>query len=70
MDRNVGGLDRSARIVVGSLLAAAGLIVALGYWQLGTAVGVGALLVGAILLVTGATRKCPINAAAGIDTTN
>ena len=70
MDKNVGGMDRSARIVVGALLAVAGIVVALGYWELGTLLGAGAIVVGAVLLVTGATQKCPINSVAGVDTTD
>jgi hypothetical protein len=69
MDRNVGGLDRSARIVVGGLLAIAGIAAVIGYWEIGAAIGAGALVVGVVLLVTGTTQKCPINSAAGIDTT-
>ncbi|MFB6229072.1 MAG: DUF2892 domain-containing protein [Halobacteriales archaeon] len=69
MKKNVGGLDRSARIVIGALLGIAGLVVALGFWELGTVVGIGALVVGAVLLVTGTTQKCPINSAVGVDTT-
>jgi hypothetical protein len=69
MNRNVGGLDRSARLIVGSILAIAGIVVAAGFWELGTVVGAGALVVGAVLLVTGATQKCPLNSVAGVDTT-
>lgn len=69
MNRNVGGLDRSARLIVGSILAIAGIVVAAGFWELGTLVGAGALVVGAVLLVTGATQKCPLNSVAGVDTT-
>ncbi len=69
MNKNVGGLDRSARLVVGSILAIAGIVVAAGFWELGTVIGAGALVVGAVLLVTGATQKCPLNSVAGVDTT-
>lgn len=69
MDKNVGGLDRSARIVIGGLLAIAGIAAVIGNLEIGTAIAVGALVVGAILFVTGTTQKCPINSAAGIDTT-
>lgn len=68
MEKNVGGLDRTARIVVGALLVLAGVAGLLELWAVGLAVGVIALLVGIILFVTGTTQKCPINDAAGIDT--
>ncbi|MFP4627307.1 MAG: YgaP family membrane protein [Natronomonas sp.] len=69
MEKNVGGLDRTARFVVGIVLGIAGIVILAGYWTLGTTIGALALVVGLILLVTGATQTCPINQAAGIDTT-
>lgn len=69
MNRNVGGLDRTARIVIGVLAVVAGVAAVAGYLAAGAAIGAVALVVGAILLVTGTTQKCPINEAAGIDTT-
>lgn len=69
MNRNVGGIDRTGRIVIGTLAVLAG-IAALGdYVAVGTAFGGVAVVVGAILLLTGTTQKCPINQATGIDTT-
>jgi hypothetical protein len=69
MDKNVGGIDRTGRIVVGIVIAIAGLAALTGYWTAGAVIGGLALVIGAILLVTGTTQKCPINEAAGIDTT-
>lgn len=69
MKRNVGGLDRTARIAIGTLGVLAGIIAFAGYLALGTVVAGVALVVGVILLVTGTTQKCPINEAVGIDTT-
>ncbi|MXR19244.1 YgaP family membrane protein [Halobacterium bonnevillei] len=69
MDKNVGGIDRTGRIVIGVILAIAGIAALAGYWAAGAAAGAVALIVGAILFVTGTTQKCPINEAAGIDTT-
>jgi hypothetical protein len=69
MKRNVGGLDRTARIAIGTLAVLAGIIAFAGYLALGTVVAGVALVVGVILLVTGTTQKCPINEAVGIDTT-
>ena len=69
MERNVGGIDRIARIAIGVLAVAAGLAALAGLWEIGVVVAGVAILVGIILLVTGTTQKCPINEAAGIDTT-
>ena len=60
MDKNVGGLDRTARLTVGSLLVLAAVAGLLGVFELGLTVGLLGLLVGAILLVTGAAERCPI----------
>lgn len=69
MDKNVGGLDRTARIVIGILLVIGAAAAFAGYTTWGATIAGAALVVGAILLVTGTTQKCPINQAAGIDTT-
>ena len=72
MRRNVGGLDRGARVVVGIALALASMgIVVLG-GDLGQTLqlvaAAVALLLAAILLATAGSRKCPINSALGRDT--
>lgn len=69
MKRNVGGIDRTARLVIGTLAILAGITAFAGYLALGTVIASVALVVGVILLVTGTAQKCPINEAAGIDTT-
>jgi len=69
MNKNVGGIDRIARIVIGVLAVVAGAAIVGGVWELGVVVGAVALVIGAILFVTGTTQKCPLNEAAGIDTT-
>jgi hypothetical protein len=69
---NVGGTDRRVRAVAG--VALVGLAAAVSTLDTGAgpvlAVGLPlvALLVGAELLVTATLRRCPVNAAAGIDT--
>jgi hypothetical protein len=68
MDRNVGNTDRIVRIVAGLLLAVAGVAAVAGYWAAGLTIGLLGLAVGAILLVTGTTQRCPIDAGAGIST--
>ncbi|MFB6152912.1 MAG: DUF2892 domain-containing protein [Halodesulfurarchaeum sp.] len=69
MEKNVGGIDRTGRIIIGIIVAIAGMAAIVGYWKVGSVIGALAFLVGAILFVTGTTQKCPINEAAGIDTT-
>jgi len=73
MKQNVGGYDRLARFVVGPLLivvgvAALGGLVTLASGTLGLVAAGVAVLAGAILTVTAATRKCPLNAAIGLNT--
>ncbi len=68
MDKNVGGLDRTGRLIVGGIVILAALASFAGFYQLGLGIGLAAILVGGILLVTGTTRKCPLNQAAGINT--
>jgi len=69
MEPNVGGFDRTARLVVGAVLVVASAAAFLAEWELALFVGLMLLLAGALLLLTGTTRKCPVNRAAGIDTT-
>lgn len=74
MEKNVGGIDRIARLVVGPILILAGvagyaglLVLAVGPLpQTLTAVIV--FLVGTILLVTGLARTCPMNRLLGVNT--
>ncbi|ELY81902.1 MULTISPECIES: DUF2892 domain-containing protein [Natrinema] len=73
MQTNVGGFDRGARLVVGPLLviigiAALGGVVSLTAGTLGLALATIALVAGAVLTTTAVTRKCPMNARFGIDT--
>ncbi len=74
MDKNVGGLDRKARLVGGPVLVALGVALAANVINIGLTGTVGlaltalVLVAGAIFLVTGTTQKCPANDLAGIDT--
>lgn len=61
MDKNVGGVDRRLRILGGIALLAYALR-ATGFRR------VGALVVGADLLLTAAIQRCPGNELFGIDT--
>jgi len=63
MKSNVGGIDRTGRIIVGVLLLVIGLVAPLDMtWR------VVALVVAAVALVTAAVRFCPANALLGVNT--
>ncbi len=63
MKRNVGGMDRTLRFVVGVVLLIVGLAAPLEMtWR------IVALVIAAIALVTASVRFCPLNAAFGINT--
>ena len=70
MKKNVGGIDRTGRIIIGAIVVIAGIAAFAGYFAVGAVIGAVAVVIGAILLVTGTTQKCPINSAIGIDTTD
>lgn len=69
MNKNVGGIDRMGRFVIGIIALLAGIAIVAGYLKVGVAIGAVAVVVGLVLLVTGGTQKCLIYEAAGIDTT-
>ncbi len=63
MKHNVGGIDRTARIVLGIVLLLVGLVAPIAMtWR------IAALVIAAIALVTAAVRFCPANAILGINT--
>ena len=73
MDKNVGGYDRIARLVLGPILAIVGTVALFGFvtlaaGTLGVALAAIALLVGLVFVVTGLTQKCPLNSVLGLDT--
>jgi hypothetical protein len=74
MEKNVGGFDRTGRLVAGPLLIAIGVAIAADIVNVGLAGTIGlavtalVLVAGAIFLVTGTTQKCPANDLAGVDT--
>ncbi|MEF8842656.1 MAG: DUF2892 domain-containing protein [Haloarculaceae archaeon] len=73
MKKNVGGLDRKARFVVGPILVIVGLaafggVITLGAGTLGLALAAVALLVGVVLATTAVTQKCPLNNVLGMNT--
>ena len=68
MEPNVGGLDRTARLVGGLLVALVGVVSLAGLLPLGSTVGAGLALVGAIVFGTGLTRQCLAYRLFGVDT--
>lgn len=63
MKCNVGGIDRTGRIVIGIVLLVVGLAAPVEMaWR------IAALIVAAIALVTAVVRFCPANAVFGINT--
>lgn len=72
MNRNVGGLDRTLRIVLGVGLAAVSMAVVAFGTSLGTQVQMGAagvaLLLAAVLLATAGAETCPVNSVLGRNT--
>lgn len=64
--KNVGSVDSAIRLVIGVIGLAAGVLL-LGALQ-GAPIGIVAVIVGLIGLVTGATRRCPTYVLLGIDT--
>lgn len=72
MDRNVGGADRTARVVIGFVLAIVSIaVVAFGAglgFQVQIAAAAASLLLAAVLLATAGARTCPVNSLLGRDT--
>lgn len=67
MKTNVGEFDRIARVVLGLVLVGVGVAGYADYLSLGLGIAVVAAVVGLVLIVTAATRSCPIFAVLGID---
>jgi hypothetical protein len=74
MNKNVGGYDRIGRFVVGAVLLVGGIAGYAGLLRVAVGPVPQALLalvlvlIGAVLLVTGYTQKCPINSVLGTNT--
>ncbi|TYL40413.1 DUF2892 domain-containing protein [Natronococcus pandeyae] len=68
MKRNVGGFDRTWRLVGGAILVAVGLASFAGLLSVGTTVAAILIVAGAVFFATGVVQKCTINRLLGIDT--
>lgn len=74
MDKNVGGMDRNARLVLGPILVVVGAALLAGVVTLGSGLVMGTvvpvllLVVGIVFAVTGYSQTCPANSLLGIDT--
>lgn len=74
MEHNVGGTDRTVRLLVGSTLLAVGAGGYLGVVRLATGLvpqalaSILAILFGLVLFATGVARKCPANRLLGVNT--
>lgn len=68
MKNNVGKWDSKIRSRIGMILVLVGILQFVGLVKFGLVTGVVLLLVGIVLVVTGATRKCAIYSLVGMDT--
>ncbi|WP_253738406.1 YgaP family membrane protein [Halohasta salina] len=68
MEPNVGGLDRTARLVGGLLVALVGIVSLAGLLPLGSAVGTVLTVVGLIVFGTGLTQQCLAYRLFGVNT--
>jgi hypothetical protein len=73
MEKNVGGIDRIARLVFGPILLAVGAAAIAGVGisvssALGLSVAGLTLLVGVVFTVTGLAQKCVLNQLIGLNT--
>jgi hypothetical protein len=68
MQKNVGGFDRTARLIFGPVLLLVVLAWLLDAIALNLGLVVVVFLIGAILTVTGLTQKCPANSVLGMNT--
>lgn len=74
MKKNVGGYDRTARLVVGPVFGTVSLVALAGYLSLAVgplSTGVVAALFGVIslvLIITGVTQQCILNRVLGLNT--
>jgi len=68
MEQNVGGFDRTARLVGGPIVALVGILALLQFVPVGTAVGAALLAVGLVVFGTGVIQFCLLHRLLGINT--
>ncbi|MFC7046859.1 DUF2892 domain-containing protein [Halobacteriaceae archaeon GCM10025711] len=68
MEKNVGGVDRTVRIALGTLLVLAAVGGVAGLYALGTTVAAVLAVVGVVLLATGLLQTCIIYRFIGVNT--
>jgi hypothetical protein len=68
VEKNVGGLDRILRLVLGPVLLVVSGAALLGLLVLNPILAGVGLVVGAVLTVTGLTQTCPANSLLGMNT--
>jgi len=68
MEKNVGGFDRTWRLVLGPVLVLVGIAAFSGFVSLSATVAAIALIAGGVFTATGVLRMCFINRLLGIDT--
>ena len=68
MEKNVGGLDRILRLVLGPVLLVVSGAALLGLLVLNPILAGVGLVVGVVLTVTGLTQTCPANSLLGMNT--
>lgn len=64
MNRNVGMIDRVVRFVLAAVL----LYLGLGFYGVGTGLGIGLTAIGAVLALTGLIGFCGLYKILGVDT--
>ncbi|MFC7135644.1 YgaP family membrane protein [Halobaculum litoreum] len=67
-EKNVGGWDRTVRLIVGPVLLIVAAAALFGVVALGPVAIAASALVGLVFTVTGAVQKCPLNGLLGFDT--
>ena len=68
MKKNVGGFDRTWRLVGGTLLAIIGVAALVGAISIGTVLPILLVVFGVVFFATGVVQKCVINRLVGLDT--
>lgn len=67
MEKNVGVIDQSFRLIIGPILIASSLVSAIYGGSLGNLLAIVFLVLGIILVLTGITQKCLIKKLFGIE---